>query len=287
MNSDQILAALAKFRIVPVIAIESAKDAVPLADALLAGGLPVAEITLTAWIFVPPAAAADTNPKQIFLALGQYALEIQNGGRLHFGGPGYGVTTDTGSLSANNWLHIAAVFSGNQGDAVTIANTKIYVDKRALTTTASGSWKSLDTAYGSLVIGVPGTPRPWSAYTGFIGMINTVYLYNRALTPTEINTLYDDAPVPVIYSASRLNESQTALTVFVHPASRTAVIRLPALSSPAAVSVYDCFGKLVKHAVNVKDQTFALKTDGLASGVYVIRVTAGDKRFNARMMLER
>ena len=45
MNSDQIVATLEKFRIIPVIAIESAKDAVPLADALLAGGLPVAEIT--------------------------------------------------------------------------------------------------------------------------------------------------------------------------------------------------------------------------------------------------
>src|SRR3954454_25397077 len=39
--------------VVPVIAIESERDAVPLADALLEGGLPVAEIT-----FRTPAAAA-------------------------------------------------------------------------------------------------------------------------------------------------------------------------------------------------------------------------------------
>ncbi len=37
---------IAKLRIIPVVAIESATDALPLADALTAGGLPVAEITL-------------------------------------------------------------------------------------------------------------------------------------------------------------------------------------------------------------------------------------------------
>lgn len=39
------LAAIARHRIVPVIAIESAAHALPLADALLAGGLPVIEVT--------------------------------------------------------------------------------------------------------------------------------------------------------------------------------------------------------------------------------------------------
>ncbi len=36
---------LSKYGVVPVIAIDDAKDALPLADALIAGGLPVAEIT--------------------------------------------------------------------------------------------------------------------------------------------------------------------------------------------------------------------------------------------------
>ncbi len=41
MIFDQI----STFKVVPVIAIESAEDAVPLADALITGGLPIAEIT--------------------------------------------------------------------------------------------------------------------------------------------------------------------------------------------------------------------------------------------------
>jgi 2-dehydro-3-deoxyphosphogluconate aldolase/(4S)-4-hydroxy-2-oxoglutarate aldolase len=42
---NAILIQLKKLRIIPVIAIENASDAEPMADALAAGGLPVAEIT--------------------------------------------------------------------------------------------------------------------------------------------------------------------------------------------------------------------------------------------------
>lgn len=47
MNASQTdpLAAIAKHRVVPVIAIESAVHALPLADALVAGGLPIIEVT--------------------------------------------------------------------------------------------------------------------------------------------------------------------------------------------------------------------------------------------------
>ena len=45
MNGDEIFGALAKFVVVPVIAIDSVDAALPLADALMEGGLPVAEIT--------------------------------------------------------------------------------------------------------------------------------------------------------------------------------------------------------------------------------------------------
>ena len=43
--STQILDKLSSYGVVPVIAIESIESALPLADALIAGGLPVAEIT--------------------------------------------------------------------------------------------------------------------------------------------------------------------------------------------------------------------------------------------------
>ena len=42
---DEILTAVHDIGIVPVIAIDDAKKAVPLAKALVAGGLPAAEVT--------------------------------------------------------------------------------------------------------------------------------------------------------------------------------------------------------------------------------------------------
>ena len=45
MTQDELLQTLKKYGVVPVIAIESVEAALPLADALAAGGLPVAEIT--------------------------------------------------------------------------------------------------------------------------------------------------------------------------------------------------------------------------------------------------
>lgn len=45
MTSQKIFDKIAELKIVPVIAIDSVDAALPLADALLAGGLPVAEIT--------------------------------------------------------------------------------------------------------------------------------------------------------------------------------------------------------------------------------------------------
>src|SRR6266550_7968476 len=48
MNVQQSMmtAALRRWRIIPVIVIDDSRNAVPLATALLAGGLPIAEITL-------------------------------------------------------------------------------------------------------------------------------------------------------------------------------------------------------------------------------------------------
>ena len=45
MNQQELFEALKRYRIIPVIAIDDVQSALPLADALMEGGLPVAEIT--------------------------------------------------------------------------------------------------------------------------------------------------------------------------------------------------------------------------------------------------
>ena len=45
MNKEELFQTLKGYGVVPVIAIDSVASAIPLADALIAGGLPVAEVT--------------------------------------------------------------------------------------------------------------------------------------------------------------------------------------------------------------------------------------------------
>ena len=56
MTPSDVLAALARARLVPVVVLDEAADAGPLAEALVAGGLPVAEVT-----FRTPAAGEATR----------------------------------------------------------------------------------------------------------------------------------------------------------------------------------------------------------------------------------
>lgn len=53
MDEKSIYAKIGEFKVIPIVAIDSVESALPLADALIAGGLPVAEITFRT------AAAAD------------------------------------------------------------------------------------------------------------------------------------------------------------------------------------------------------------------------------------
>ncbi len=53
MKMDEVLAKVQEVKVVPVVVLEDAKDALPLAKALVAGGLPIAEVTFRT------AAAAD------------------------------------------------------------------------------------------------------------------------------------------------------------------------------------------------------------------------------------
>ena len=61
---------LSDFGVVPVVAIDDAKDAVPLADALISGGLPVAEITFRTAAARDAIAAIAQNRPEVQLGAG-------------------------------------------------------------------------------------------------------------------------------------------------------------------------------------------------------------------------
>ena len=90
MGADNVLDQLAKHVVIPVIAIDSADSALPLADALLEGGLPVAEITFrTAAAAEVIARIAKERPAMI-LGAGT-VLTAENLGRACDAGAKFGV----------------------------------------------------------------------------------------------------------------------------------------------------------------------------------------------------
>jgi hypothetical protein len=248
-------------------------------------------VTVSAWIYPkkdtdPTRMFQDTSvtkidstkPVQVVLAEGQYGIDIIPATKqVHFGYKSYGVTTAANTLTYNAWNHVACVFSGNQNDAVSAANAKIFINGASVTVTASGTWASLNAPYGMSALAGP----------GFTGMLDGMYIYNRALTDAEIAAIYANNPTPVEFSTTRLTAAQEPLFVSVNRLTHTATIRMPALGAPADVKIFNTSGKQVRGMSGVRTQAFEVKTDGLASGIYMICVKTVGKQLSAKMFLKK
>ena len=82
MNVQQsmITKALRRWRIIPVIVIDDPKNAEPLANALLAGGLPIAEITLRTPSALESLRRISQNHPEMFVGAGT-VLNVRNPSR--------------------------------------------------------------------------------------------------------------------------------------------------------------------------------------------------------------
>ena len=74
---DNIFTKIRKHRIIPVIRIENAEDAVPLVDALAEGGLPLAEVTFRTDAAEDAIRAVSENRPEILLGAGT-VLTVEN-----------------------------------------------------------------------------------------------------------------------------------------------------------------------------------------------------------------
>ncbi len=75
MSSDALLAEIARFGVVPVISIDSIETVVPLADALLEGGLPLAEITFRTPVAVEAIARTVRDRPRVLVGAGTVLTE--------------------------------------------------------------------------------------------------------------------------------------------------------------------------------------------------------------------
>ena len=77
MMAQDVLDSIARVRLLPVVVLERAEDAVPLARALLAGGLPVAEVTFRSDAAAASIAAIARDVPQMLVGAGTVLTEAQ------------------------------------------------------------------------------------------------------------------------------------------------------------------------------------------------------------------
>lgn len=121
----------------------------------------------------------------------------------------------------------------------------------------------------------------------FQGKIDDVRMYNRALSGTEISTLYaNDSACGLKYTpppsgVQNINIAQ-GIKVFPNPATDAVTI---AVANKANVLVCDVNGRVVYNAVI--DKKAVIDISGYSKGIYIIRATDGDgNRYVSRFIKE-
>jgi 2-dehydro-3-deoxyphosphogluconate aldolase/(4S)-4-hydroxy-2-oxoglutarate aldolase len=105
MNADAVYSRLGDLKVVPVVAIESVDAALPLADALIAGGLPVAEITFRTACAADVIALLSRERPQLLVGAGtvltpDHARQAKEAGAAFAVAPGFNPKTVSAAADA-------------------------------------------------------------------------------------------------------------------------------------------------------------------------------------------
>ena len=149
----------------------------------------------------PVSVAMWVNPKtlgvtQNFMSAGsQYIIWVNpTTGKVRFADAnGHYLDIPSSSLTAGQWNHLVAVFSGTSGTAVNASTIQMYVNGVAVGGTASGTWTPAISLDQNVVLGG----------SGFVGSIDEVYMFRRGLSAAEVQRLYAwRPPVPSALGSS-------------------------------------------------------------------------------------
>jgi hypothetical protein len=104
------------------------------------------------------------------------------------------IKTDTDeSALTGGWHHVVVVYNGNGPN--TISNYNIFLDNSPLTLSQSSDYTTGWPQNSYIGVGY----QSGTVYNQLDGMVDEVRIYNRALTPAEVQRLYNWAPGPVGY----------------------------------------------------------------------------------------
>lgn len=176
---------------------------------------------------------------------------------------------DGNELVKGFWWHVTAVHDGT--------SDIIYVNG------VEANKKPVDGLFNATArpLGIGSNPVDGGQY--FIGGLDEIKIYNRALTADEIEKLFNNGTVGVndeIIIQKYVNE------VFPNPASTklTVVHELPS-KQDAIVNVYDVSGRQVSRTLipksNVSNGSFDIDVSSFKAGVYFLNINYGGKNLGS------
>ena len=144
----------------------------------------MSQFTACTWIN-PHSLSNNDNDKLIYILEKNYSLRFNNQGRLSFTIPttsSYPSVKSSTNLVTNSWQHVCAVYHGvDTAPEIYIDGQNKSIDGKA------GNGKQKNDKRQSLFVG--GDKNRWGG--NFEGKLDEVQIYNRTLSASEINTLYN------------------------------------------------------------------------------------------------
>ncbi|WP_223548710.1 LamG-like jellyroll fold domain-containing protein [Aestuariivivens sp. NBU2969] len=212
--------------------------------------------TVTAWI------KTNFNEYQGIVSMGasgtreKYSVVIDDSGRLRteVSGAGHNGAVD---IADDTWHHIASVYDGS-------GKNELYVDGSIIAT--STGFGTLITAEAPLYVG---TENFDVAARSFKGALDDVRVYSRALTSSEITSVYNRQSLSV---ASNLEIQDISL--FPTKVSEYLTVRTKTHMT-LKVSVYNMLGGLVSKIPHTASNEVKVDMSTLATGLYIVKVRSG------------
>ncbi|HET9250935.1 MAG TPA: LamG-like jellyroll fold domain-containing protein [Candidatus Eisenbacteria bacterium] len=240
-------------------------------------------ITLEAWVY--PTALSGNWTDVIMKWNDDYYLTAgsSNGGLPAMGASTLSPLYATSVLPVNTWSHLAATYDG--------ATMRLYLNGVQVSSQAQTG--TMATSGGPLSFGGDAL---FGQY--FTGRIDEVRIYDRALTPAEIQ---DDMGYPVIVSVETPEAPAPGVSALMgaapNPFTPSTKIRLRLASARnATLRIFDVAGRLVRsfdlrHASPGEHHLVWTGTDEhgrrVATGVYIARLDAADRTTTMRIVLVR
>lgn len=227
------------------------------------------EFSISLWVktdsIVPKGCILGKTSSDVNLNYNQYSIWYNNNGELfntncRDDGTGVSITTSSANIDSFAWNHIVLRYGDYDGTSYA---TILYLNNIGVDTSITLPGGSLDIPGIPLVIG----RRNNAADFHFNGHIDDLQIYKRAISPQEIDSLYN-APNPVTSDVSAI--PQTALQLFPNPTQNRLNIQHPT-EAFNRVEVIAIDGRVQNIKLSLGKQQEIDLAD-LQAGLYVLRI---------------